>query len=79
MRQAYGRGGVQEGRQKTKAKQSHSPAVLAGVGHTSIKPEAPGAHGVLGQDTLRAALETATVAGVHLCHLSMGAHQEPIL
>lgn len=79
MRQAYGRGGATEGRHKTKAKQPHSPAVLPCMGHTSIKPEAPGTHRVLGQDTLRAALETAAVAGVHLCYLGRGAHQEPTL
>lgn len=78
MRQAYGRGGATEGGHKTK-KQPHSPAVLPCMGHTSIKPEAPGTHRVLGQDTLRAALETAAVAGVHLCYLGRGAHQEPTL
>lgn len=40
------------GRQETKAKQPHSPTVLARMGHTRIKPEAPGTHRVLGQDTL---------------------------
>lgn len=67
------------GQARDQPKQPHSPTVLPCMGHTSIKPEAPGTHRVLGQDTLRAALETAAVAGVHLCYLGRGAHQEPTL
>lgn len=53
--------------------------MLPSMGHTCIQPEAPGTDRVLGQDALWAALETATVGCVHLCHLSTGANQEPAL